>query len=82
MLKIKQKHSLTLPHIYLSHREMQFATAPLDNDEISDEIREMHESDDYNWRLDERPDSEQLAAYWNQVEEDVRNDPEWFTFAD
>jgi hypothetical protein len=32
--------------------------------------------------LEERPDEEQLSAFWSSVEQDIEQDPEWFHFSE
>jgi hypothetical protein len=32
--------------------------------------------------LNENDDEDQLEQFWEKVEEDIHQDPEWFTFAD
>ncbi|HEU0266271.1 MAG TPA: hypothetical protein VFQ70_01460 [Candidatus Saccharimonadaceae bacterium] len=32
--------------------------------------------------LEDRPDESTLEAYWDHVEDDIRKDPEWFSFTE
>ncbi|HET8884246.1 MAG TPA: hypothetical protein VFM68_02140 [Candidatus Saccharimonadales bacterium] len=32
--------------------------------------------------LEERPDEGELSHYWQSVESDIHQDPEWFTFTE
>lgn len=55
------------------------APNPLD-DGLGDDIQaEQQESEAIT--LEDHPDEEALAKYWQFVEEDIRKDPEWFDFA-
>lgn len=58
----------------------RFQTQTAD-DGIDDRIlNRRSSSDDFN--LKESVDEDSLDAFWNNVEEDIHNDPEWFTFTD
>jgi len=48
-----------------------------DRDEI-DENHRVHQDLDLSQDIDEGS----LEAFWNKVEEDIQNDPEWFNFAE
>jgi len=78
MLKLKHKHHLDFPHIVfpLTH-DMAFSAVAADDDYIANQ--QLH---DDNWQLDERPDTVELAQFWQTVENDVQNDPEWVHFSD
>lgn len=47
------------------------------SDDISDEHRKQDEI-----ILKEEIDEDNLENYWNQVVEDIHEDPDWFTFTD
>jgi hypothetical protein len=74
-------HSL-LPHLpSLSHGShvLQLSPVTSDNDELIQAIEEEHRKD--SWQLD-ATDAQSLDEFWTGVEEDLKKDPEWFTFAD
>lgn len=48
-----------------------------DRDEI-DENHRVHQDLDLSQDIDEGS----LEAFWNNVERDIQNDPEWFNFAE
>lgn len=81
MLHIKQKHHLTLPHLSVPH-PMQFAVVSNDGDELTEAIKEDTVTHDDEWELSEHPDTSELESFWTKVEQDIVNDPEWFTFTD
>lgn len=83
MLKLKNKHHLDFPHLTFSlPHQMQLSPVMDDGDEITAAIVNDPIDHDNNWELVERPDSEELERYWQRVEEDVKNDPEWVHFAE
>jgi len=47
-------------------------------DDISDENR----FKDDNIELDDQLDEDSLEHYWEQVVDDIHEDPEWFNFSD
>jgi len=47
-------------------------------DDISDENRLR----DDNIELDDQLDEDSLEHYWEQVVDDIHEDPEWFNFSD
>lgn len=78
MLSIKHSHHFHL----LSPRtrpRMQLGAIAADNDELIEAI----EAESRSGRIDlEETDITQLEQFWNGVEKDIQNDPEWFTFAE
>ena len=85
MLHIKRSHHLYFPHIQITPlHNMQLSTVPVDDgdDELSRAIVADPIEHDNNWELAERPDTGELKAFWDNVEKDVKNDPEWFRFID
>lgn len=82
MLKLKHKHHLDFPHITLSASPMQLSAVPVDDDELSQAIVNDPVAHDDIWELSERPDMGELTKFWSDVETDVANDPEWFTFSE
>lgn len=78
MLKIPTKFSLISP------QTLAPVTLPVDdndNDELLAAIDQEHEIADKNWQLTDAPDVPELESFWSGVEQDLRNDPEWFNFA-
>ncbi|HEY5695595.1 MAG TPA: hypothetical protein VIQ80_02060 [Candidatus Saccharimonadales bacterium] len=62
------------------HR-IQFTAADPLGDGLGDEIA--HERTEREAiTLEETVDEEQLDRYWNSVESDIKNDPEWFHFTE
>jgi hypothetical protein len=82
MLEMKHKHDFHLPHFELP-RQMELSPVPIaNNDELTRAIDNDPVEHDDVWELDERPDTGELTDYWQSVEDDIRKDPEWFTFSD
>ena len=71
------KH-LQLPHFQHSQ---QLALSPVvsEEDELLQAIEQGHEEP---WQLDPTPDATELGEFWDGVQQDLRNDPTWFDFAD
>jgi hypothetical protein len=70
--------SLGLRHFF---RSISFAPIDPLGDGLREEIvAEQTESDAIV--LEERPDEGELSRYWQSVEADIQQDPEWFTFTD
>lgn len=82
MLKIKNTHHLSLPHLNLSSSPMQFSPITGDSDELTQAIDSYTAEHDNRWELNERPDIGELTEFWTTVEADVANDPEWFKFSE
>lgn len=82
MLKIKPTHHFTMPDLGLRSQSMQLSAIPDDGDELTQAIVNDVADRDNNWELSERPDMGELTQFWTDVETDVQNDPEWFTFND
>ncbi len=61
----------------LTHLQFQPIDPSSDQDEIDDAHQERQEID-----LNEQIDEGKLEAFWQQVEQDIHDDPEWFTFSD
>ena len=53
---------------------------PID-DSSSDDIADTHKHQD-EIVLDDGIDEDQLEHYWDEVVEDIHQDPDWFTFTD
>lgn len=81
MLKINHRHKeFHLPQFALP-RAMQLSPVVDDGDELTQAIASDPMTHDDMWVLSERPDEAELAReerIWNQMLDDVRNDPEWF----
>jgi hypothetical protein len=60
----------------LKYLQFQPIDPSSDQEEI-DENHKIHQDFDLNENIDE----DNLEAFWNQVEKDIENDPEWFKFA-
>lgn len=76
------KHHLHLPHIPLpSLHTMQLSPVADDDDELTTAIINDPVTHDNNWQLGD-PDTKELEKFWSDVEDDVRNDPEWVRFSE
>lgn len=84
MLQLKNKHHLDFPHLTFSmpHHMQLSPIADDDDDELTAAIVHDPIDHDNNWELVERPDADELERYWDKVERDVQNDPEWFRFSE
>jgi hypothetical protein len=83
MLEINKTHHMNFPHLSFSlPHQMQLATVTADDDELSQAIEADPIDHDNNWELVEHPDPGKLEAFWDAVVADVKNDPEWNTFAE
>lgn len=60
----------------LNYLQFQPIDPSSDRDEITSEHRIVQEID-----LNEQIDEGQLEQFWNQVEQDIEQDPEWFNFS-
>lgn len=81
MLKIKKGFSLSLPSFGASSvGPMKLSPVRNDNDELSQAVVADPDTHDNNWELNDRPDENELEAFWSNVEADVKKDPKWFTF--
>ena len=83
MLQIKQKFHLSLPHLEPLHPQpVQFSPVTDDDDELTQAIVSEPAQHDDDWQLEERPDEEKLEEFWNEVENDIQNDPKWIKFSE
>jgi hypothetical protein len=80
MLKLKHSHHISLPHLSLAGGSMQLSPVPSDDDELTKAIESDSATGDNTWELNERPDVNDLTAFWSEVVEDVSKDPNWFRF--
>lgn len=78
---LKLHHSLLphLPELSLGAHAMQLSPVESDADELIQAIEEEHRKD--SWQLD-ATDAQSLDEFWTGVENDLKHDPEWFSFAD
>lgn len=56
---------------------LQFQEIDLDEDQTSNIMRE-----DDEISLNDPIDESSLENFWDKVDQDIQNDPEWFSFAD
>lgn len=71
------KHHFHLPIIsFDTHPPLELTPVPVldDNDELAQSITNDPINYDDNWTLDERPDTNQLEAFWNTVTDDLKHD--------
>lgn len=80
MLKLKHSHRF-LPKLSVVASQMQFKPVTVDDDELTEAIVTDQAAHDDQWELSERPEIGQLTKFWEDVEEDVSKDPEWFRFS-
>lgn len=64
-----------------NHHHVQFAQADPLGDGLGDEIAQ-EQTESQAITLEETVDEEQLDRYWQSVEADIQNDPEWFHFTE
>lgn len=81
MLSIEPKHHFTLP-LLTTLQPMRFSPVVDDDDELTEAIAKDSNEHDDDWQLEETPDTNKLYEFWSEVESDVANDPNWFTFAE
>ena len=74
MLHLKT-HKFTFPHG--STPQLHLSPVVSDNDELIQAI----EADNDVWQLEAVPDTNALDQFWTGVEDDLKHDPSWFTFA-
>lgn len=79
MLTIKHKPNISFPAIASLSGPMRFSPATNDSDELLTDLDTQFADQDDQWTLTERPDSEQLEHFWDEVVADVRKDPDWIT---
>ena len=56
---------------------LHLSPVPSDDDELIQAI----EADTDVWQLEAVPDTNALDQFWTGVEDDLKHDPSWFTFA-
>lgn len=81
MLAIKQKFHIPYPHLTLSHK-VEFSPIEVEADELIAAIDNKVSETDDDWQLEERPDTKELAQYWDKVEDDIQHDPKWIKVED
>ncbi len=82
MLKIPHKHHFSLPHTAHGAQPMVLSEPGAEHDELIESIESDHITHGNDWTLTGDPDVKGLEKFWNKVEDDLANDPEWFQFAD
>lgn len=76
MLHLKT-HKFTLPHVGASP-QLHLSPLPADDDEL---IHAIEDPVNDIWQLEATPDTRELNEFWTGVEDDLKHDPSWFTFA-
>lgn len=80
MLKLKIRHMLNPFHPAGSRELLELSPVVSEDNEL---IRAIEEAAEYDtWTLSSVPDSEKLQQFWNSVEDDIANDPEWVHFSE
>ena len=72
-------HHIDFPHLTPPSREVALSPVPTDEDEL---IQAIEADCTEPWSLDPVPDTEQLTEFWSGVQEDLKHDPDWFSFTD
>jgi hypothetical protein len=81
MLHIKKSFTLSLPSFsQAGTKPMELSPVRVDDDELTQDVVADPETHDNNWELNDRPDENELEAFWTGVEQDVKKDPTWFAF--
>lgn len=78
MLHVQHHHHL--PQLKHSARKIQLDRVASEDDELIQAIEQEHTED--NWQLDANPDVTGLDTFWTGVQEDLKNDPTWFSFTE
>lgn len=81
MLKIQKDH-FDFPHIIehipsLHLRPLQLSPIKDDDDDLTQAIKSDPQVHDDIWELSERPNADELTAFWNQVADEAKKDPDW-----
>lgn len=82
MLEIKSKLKFKIPDSLLASSPVMKFAPVVEDDELTQAIEEDTDIHDDNWQLTEHTDTNELENYWEKIEQDVVNDPEWFVFTD
>lgn len=82
MLEIKSKLKFKIPDSLLASSPVMKFAPVVEDDELTQAIEEDTDIHDDNWQLTEHLDTNELENYWEKIEQDVVNDPEWFVFTD
>ena len=77
MLHINHSFNFHLPHM-TSLRPLELSPIVSEEDEL---IQDIERSVEQPWELVETPDADGINQFWSGVEDDLRNDPTWFNFA-
>lgn len=60
----------------------KFQAPAQDDDELIQMINQDASVERVGWEMTGDVEGEQLENFWNKVEKDISNDPEWLTFAE
>mgnify|MGYP006352705691 CR=1 FL=1 len=80
MLKIKHTTHLDFPHLTFNAPALQLSPIADEGDELTQAIDADPQLHDDDWQLTDRPDEHGLEDFWNHVQSDIENDPEWEKF--
>ncbi len=80
MLRLKTHHQIHFPSLH--SRSMQLSVVSSDDDELTRAIDSEQITHDDTWTLTPSPDTNELEQFWSGVEDDIKNDPDWFKFDD
>lgn len=67
--------------MHFGTHHIQFTTSNPFDDGLLEEIAAERDASDVI-TLEDHPDEDALEAYWDNVEDDIHEDPEWFNFAE
>ena len=82
MLKLPHNQHLPQPHLMRLPHTMTLSPVESEDDELIIDIENESKAHDDNWVLDNAPDVSGIENFWEKVEDDIADDPEWFTFVD
>ena len=78
MLHLKSHH-FSLPRFSPPSQKLALSPVSTEEDELIQAIESSHEE---QWELEPTPDARQLDQFWSGVEQDLKQDPTWFSFAE
>lgn len=81
MLQLKNHQTNHFTHLS-GFGQLQLGAVVSDDDELLQEIDQQRSLHDDNWTLDPTPDVEEVEQFWTNVQADIEQDPDWYTFSD
>lgn len=80
-MRLNHSRHFHMPHVDLHTTRMELSPVLADDDELSLAIDNEVSARENDWELEERPDTTQLDAFWSEVQQDIRKDPDWVDFS-